>query len=132
MPRAVAARELPPPLELLCLRALWALGEASVKDVRQAVLPRRNLAYTTVMTLLDRLARKGFLSRRKVGRAFLYAPRVARDTLRRIALGEFVDSYFDGSTDRLREFMAGQSGDGAPVASASDAEPEVRLDTALL
>ena len=38
MPRAAAAREIPPPLELLCLRALWSLGEANVQDVQQAVV----------------------------------------------------------------------------------------------
>ena len=125
MARAAAARELPPPLELLCLRALWSLGEANVTGVQQAVAGSKNLAYTTVMTLLERLARKGLVSRRKVGRSFLYAPQAPRDTLRRIALREFLDAYFDGSEEQLREFLQGSR-------VVREFEPEQRLDTALL
>ena len=127
MARAAADREIPPPLELLCLRALWTLGEANVRDVQQAVSRSKPLAYTTVMTLLDRLARKGVLARRKAGRAFLYAPQVSRDSLRRIALREFLEAYFDGSEEQLQAFLrAGQNGHARAV------EPEPRLDTALL
>jgi predicted transcriptional regulator len=62
------------PLERAVLEQVWrAAGEVTVRDVTGA-LPRR-LAYTTVMTTLDRLHRKGLLSRRKDGRAFRYAPR---------------------------------------------------------
>jgi predicted transcriptional regulator len=131
MPRAAAAREIPPALELLCLRALWSLEEASVRDVQRAIADKRTLAYTTVMTLLDRLARKGLVSRRKVSRAFLYAPQTPRDTLRRIALREFLDAWFDGSERGLEEFLGGR-----PVPeeanSTPEFEPEPRLDTALL
>jgi len=67
MPRST--RDVPPPLELLCLNALWTLGEGNVRDVRQIVVRTRPLAYTTIMTVLDRLVRKGMLSRRKIGRA---------------------------------------------------------------
>jgi predicted transcriptional regulator len=131
MPRAAAAREIPPALELVCLRALWSLEEASVRDVQSAIADKRTLAYTTVMTLLDRLARKGLVARRKVGRAFLYTPQTPRDTLRRIALREFLDAWFDGSERGLEEFLAGR-----PVPEetngTSEFEPEPRLDTALL
>ena len=132
MPRAAAARELPPPLELLCLRTLWSLGEGNVKDVQQAVSGNRILAYTTVMTLLDRLARKGLVSRRKVGRAFFYTPQVARDALRRIALREFLDAYFDGSAKHLQDFLEGGPGTHAEAVSGGEAQPESQLDTVLL
>ena len=131
MARAAAAREIPPPLELLCLRALWSLGEANVKGVQQAVAGSRVLAYTTVMTLLERLARKGVLSRRKAGRAFLYAPQVSRDSLRRIALREFLDTYFEGSERQLQEFLQGGRDEREEIVETV-AEPEPRLDTALL
>lgn len=72
-------REMPPPLELECLKALWNLGEGNVKDVRRALTANRALAYTTVMTVLDRLARKGGVARRKVGRSFVYAPVLRRE-----------------------------------------------------
>ena len=77
------ARDVPPPLELLCLQALWTLEEGNVKAVQQYVAQSRPLAYTTIMTVLDRLVRKGRLARRKVGRAFLYSPQTSRDTMRR-------------------------------------------------
>ena len=79
MPRTASAKQIPPPLELECLKALWRLGEGSARDVREALLQDRPLAYTTVMTMLDRLAKKGGLSRRKVGRAYVYAPAVTQD-----------------------------------------------------
>jgi predicted transcriptional regulator len=103
-----AARDIPPPLELVCLTALWALGQGSVKDVRQAVAESHPLAYTTVMTVLDRLARRGLITRTKAGRAFIYAPAVSRDTLRRLALREFLDSYFESSQDELLRFLQGE------------------------
>jgi len=105
MRKAGAARDIPPPLELLCLNALWPLGEASVKDVQQSVAGARALAYTTVMTLLERLVRRGLVKRRKVGRAFLYEPAVSRDAMRRLALQEFLDSYFDCSPEQLLRFL---------------------------
>ncbi len=97
--------EVPPPLELACLKVLWRLGEGRVRDVRQALLPQRTLAYTTVMTVLDRLARKGGVERRKVGRSFLYSPAVSRDAIRRAAIRELVDSFFGGSEDELLSFL---------------------------
>ena len=41
-----------PPLELQCMKALWSLGEATVEDIRASLMPRRPLAYTTVMTTM--------------------------------------------------------------------------------
>mgnify|MGYP001083720774 CR=1 FL=1 len=115
--------EIPPPLELACLKVLWNLGEGNVRDVRRELAPARPLAYTTVMTVLDRLARKGAVSRRKVGRAFVYAPQVSRDTLRRLAVGQLVNSFFNGSEDELRAYL-----EGAPT----DTPPAPSLDTTLL
>ena len=57
------------------------------------------------MTVLDRLVRKGKLTRRKVGRAFVYYPQASRDAMRRAALRELVDGYFDGSEAALLEFL---------------------------
>jgi predicted transcriptional regulator len=113
--RKAAPREIPPPLELLCLNALWSLDEASVKDVRQRVGDSRPLAYTTVMTLLDRLVRRGIVTRRKAGRAFIYAPAVSREAMRRLALQEFLDAYFEGSRDQLLQFMQGDRGSRAAL-----------------
>lgn len=126
MRKAAAPRGIPPPLEVECLKTLWKLGESSVKDVRAELAPRRDLAYTTVMTLLDRLARKGAASRRKTGRLFLYSAVLPEDLLRRLAVKELVDSLFGGSPDALLEFLNGAQG------RAETAAGPKRLDTVLL
>jgi predicted transcriptional regulator len=134
MTRAAVPRQLPPPLELVCLKVLWSLGEGSVNDVRRVISLNKPLAYTTVMTLLDRLARKSIVTRRKVGRAFLYSPQVSQDSVRRMAFQEFLESYFDGSAVGLIEFL-GDAQAGPPAARSATAaagSADDRLDTALL
>ncbi len=90
---------------MMCLNALWDIQEGNVEDVRKVVSQTRPLAYTTVLTLLDRLARRGAVSRRKEGRGFRYYPTVARDKLRRMALLHFLEYHFEGSEAKLRIFL---------------------------
>lgn len=126
---ANGARDIPPPLELECLKALWTLGEGNVKDVRGALRANRALAYTTVMTVLDRLARKGGVARRKVGRSFVYVPVLSRKNLRRLAVRDLVDRFFDGSEEALIHYL--RNGDAKEATLAAAAE-EVSLDASLL
>lgn len=137
MPKSV--REVPPPLELLCLKALWTLEKGNVKEVQRIVSETRPLAYTTIMTVLDRLTRKGKLARHKVGRAFVYSPQASRDAMRRVAIQELLESFFDGSQAELIRFL--EIREGQPVAAAAAAgvaqgatrmEEEPRIDTILL
>jgi predicted transcriptional regulator len=130
MPKTV--RDVPPPLELLCLNSLWTLGEGTVGDVRRIVGQTRPLAYTTIMTVLERLVRKGKIGRRKAGRAFVYAPATSRDELRRTAIRELLEGFFDGSEDALVRFL--RAGESAVRAAGAGAEPmaEERIDTVLL
>jgi predicted transcriptional regulator len=133
MPKSSAAHEIPPPLELQCLRALWSLGAANVRAVQQALAPNRELAYTTIMTVLERLVRKGVVGRRKDGRAFLYEAVVSREALRAIALRQLLESFFEGSQDELLSYLRGR----APEPRTAVREPalavlETELDTALL
>jgi predicted transcriptional regulator len=144
MPKTV--REVPPPLELLCLNALWSLTEGNVKDVQQIVARTRPLAYTTIMTVLDRLVRKGLLDRRKVGRAYVYMPQTARDAMRRTALRELLEGFFDGSEMELVRFLAIQPLSAAaagvdgtlselpagPEDGATGGSADARIDTVLL
>ncbi len=131
MKRGRTARDIPPPLELECLRTLWTLGEANVRDVREALTPKRPLAYTTVMTMLDRLARKQAVSRRKVGRSFVYTPLISREDIRQLAVRELLDTLFDGSREVLVNYLNGRP--AAPAAFEIETEEEVRrLDEALL
>lgn len=135
-------REIPPPLELECLRALWSMREGNVRQVREALLPARSLAYTTVMTVLERLVRKGAAARRKEGRSFVYAPLLSREVLRRVAVRELVETLFSGSEQDLIAYLqAPKPAAAAAAASASGstvparpAEPatDTPLDAALL
>jgi predicted transcriptional regulator len=124
------ARDVPPPLELACLKALWTLQEGNVKAVQQIVAESRPLAYTTIMTVLDRLVRKGKLTRRKVGRAFVYSPEASRDTMRHAAVRELLEGFFDGSEAELLQFLRGNS--NAAVSAPAPAESDQRIDTVLL
>jgi predicted transcriptional regulator len=121
------AREVPPPLELECLCALWSLGEGNVQSVREILIAKKPLAYTTVMTMLERLTRKQVLARRKVGRSFVYSPMVSRETVRHNAVRDLIESLFDGNKGSLAAFLNG-SAQPAPIGAD---EPE-SLDAALL
>ena len=96
------------PLELDCMNALWPLGEATVRDVQQALQPTTPRAYTTIMTILDRLAQKGIVLRRKSGRAWVYRANLTADEARSHALAQLVDGFFGGSTEGLAQHLAGQ------------------------
>ncbi len=135
MPRSPSTREIPPPLELECLKALWRIGEGTVKDVREVVTENRNLAYTTVMTVLDRLEKRGRVARRKVGRSFVYTPVVDRDELRRLAVRDLIDTFFDGSPEALRRFLDSELSAPWPQPSprpAIEPSPPESIDTELL
>lgn len=129
MPRPRSSREIPPPLELECLRALWTLGEANVQAVRSHLEPNRTLAYTTVMTMLDRLARKQAVTRRKVGRSFLYTPLLTREQVQRLAVKELLDTLFDSSPDSLISYLNGRP---HPTEAANGASPQSSIDDTLL
>ena len=78
-------------LETRVMALLWANGESSVHDVVARL--GRSLAYTTIMTTLDRLFKKGLLTRRKSERAFLYAPRWTRPQWQQKQASDFVAGF---------------------------------------
>jgi predicted transcriptional regulator len=79
------------PLEVAVMEILWKRGESAVRDVCDRL--DRPLAYTTVMTTLDRLYKKALLDRRKCERAFLYSPRLSRAAWEQKRTGEFVAGF---------------------------------------
>ncbi len=105
MRKTSPAKDIPPPLELECLKVLWALGQGNVKTVREQMTQHRDLAYTTVMTVLDRLAKKNVVGRSKIGRSFVYVPLVDRDSLRLVAVKELLNTYFDGEQENLAGWL---------------------------
>src|SRR2546421_2691279 len=87
------------------MKALWALGEGTVHTVRSQIFAARPLAYTTVMTIMVRLARKGVVERQKRGRAHVYRPLVAATEVRDHALARLVDNFFLGSREKLQQYL---------------------------
>lgn len=83
--------------ELRLMRVLWERGEASVGEVVQALKERPRPAYNSVLTLLRILERKGYLTHRKDGRAFVFLPVVDRAHASRSALKTLVNRFFEGS-----------------------------------
>lgn len=78
-------------LENAVMEIIWSSGNANVRDVAEKL--ERPLAYTTVMTTLDRLYKKGLLDRRKLERAFVYSPRLSREAWERERAGELVSGF---------------------------------------
>src|SRR5258706_2129335 len=79
-------------LEFDLMQILWARGESNVRDVAQQL--SRPLAYTTVMTTLDRLYKKGLLDRRMPDRAFLYSARFSQPEWERTQAEKVLTKFF--------------------------------------
>jgi len=88
------------PLELEIMKVLWETGPANVQTV-QAKIENRELAYTTVQTMLNVLHRKGKVKRQLKDRAYLYRPVLSRRKAVSQAVGDMLDRFFGGSADDL-------------------------------
>jgi BlaI family transcriptional regulator, penicillinase repressor len=99
------AENVPTERELEALKVLWARGKATVREIYQEMKPagEGELAYTTVLSLLQTMEQKGLVGHEPVGKAYAYFPRVQREsTFRKLAAG-FLDQVFDGA---LGEYVA--------------------------
>lgn len=83
------------------MKAVWARGSATVREVHEDLLSRRRVAYTTVMTMMNVLERKGHLRKRSEGRSFLYRPTRSRQQVVGSMVREFVKRVFGGSAQPL-------------------------------
>ena len=105
------------------MRAVWDLGKARVEDVRGALPRSRRGAYTTVQTVLNRLAERGLLKRERAGNVIVYSPRIsegdylarsvsrtlasASEDARRAALANLIGDLDQGELDELRKLAGG-------------------------
>ncbi|PSQ85504.1 MAG: BlaI family transcriptional regulator [Bacteroidetes bacterium QS_3_64_15] len=87
--------------EMEVLHHVWDLGEATVADVRERILEDREVAYTTVMTVLKTLAEKGYLEYYKEGRSYVYEPAQAPDAVQHSLLQRLMEKVFQGSPSAL-------------------------------
>jgi predicted transcriptional regulator len=92
------------PLERRVLDSAWKLKKANVRDVVEAL--DHEFAYTTIMTTLDRLFKKGYLGREMHGRAFVYAPQVTQDEMRMGILGDVITGLLDSATRSVEPVLA--------------------------
>src|SRR6266540_2908004 len=81
-------------LQLAILRVLWKKKKASAADVHSALGARRDIAITTVSTILTRLERRGIVSHRTMGRTFVYRPAITEKAVRSSMLRSLVNSVF--------------------------------------
>lgn len=110
-------------LELRVLEALWARHRGAT--VRELAPDVAGVAYTTLMTTLDRLHRKGVLAREKAGRRFVYHPRLTREQLLSSVAGDALSALLGPRADDLRPvvsfFVDAVSNDDRDVLDALDA-----------
>ena len=113
------------PLELDCMNTLWPAGQATVREIRDLLAPRRPRAYTTIMTIMDRLARKGVVERVKTGRAYVYRPLMTADEARTQAVSQILANFFGGSKEALFIHL---DGGGTAVRRAAAAASTAEAD----
>jgi BlaI family penicillinase repressor len=87
--------------ELALMKIVWRLGNATVREVYEAVREERQVAYTTVMTVMKLLETKGYLRKEPEGRAYRYRPTQPESTVMTSLVRDFVDWVFDGAASPL-------------------------------
>lgn len=88
-------------VELEFMSRLWDLGEATVRDVQEALAPARKLAYTSAATILRILEQKGFVSSTKQGKTFLYTATLSKDLYQSRSLKNLSEKLFDNAPATL-------------------------------
>ena len=91
--------------EARVMRVLWEKGEASVREVTDALETSYPVAYNTVLTILRILTDKDYVTPRQDGRAFIYKPTVTRAEARSRALRKVVSTFFEGSPTQLAQHL---------------------------
>ncbi|MDE3108435.1 MAG: BlaI/MecI/CopY family transcriptional regulator [Acidobacteriota bacterium] len=116
------------PLELDCMNTLWPLHEATVREIRDRLAERRARAYTTIMTIMDRLARKGVVERRKTGRKYVYRAKLSAEEARAHAIEQVLQNFFGGSKESMIAQLRG-NGDSSDV-SERESRDEIHATAA--
>jgi BlaI family penicillinase repressor len=94
------------PQELAIMKVVWRLEKATVRDVYEALRARREIAYTTVMTMMKILEEKGYLKKTRVDRAYEYRPAKPRHQVIGAMVRDFLDRVFDGAAAPLLVHLA--------------------------
>jgi len=96
-------------LQRAAMEVVWELGEASVHDVRQRLVGKRPLAYTTVLTVMQKLEKAGWLGHRQEGNRYVYVPTRDREQAGAGSVQQFLTRAFDGDAVALFQHLIRQS-----------------------
>jgi BlaI family penicillinase repressor len=94
------------PQELAIMKIVWRLERATVRDVYEALRERRDVAYTTVMTMMKILEEKKYLKKTRIDRAYEYRPAKPRHQVVGAMVRDFLDRVFDGAAAPLLVHLA--------------------------
>jgi BlaI family penicillinase repressor len=97
------------PQELAIMKVIWRLDTVTVRGVYETLRKTRPIAYTTVMTMMNVLAEKGYLTKKSNGRAHVYTPTRPRHQVVGALVRDFVDRVFDGASGPLLLHLAKDS-----------------------
>lgn len=95
----------PTELELAILKILWKSGPATVRQVRDTLAENKDLAYTSVMTILGIMTRKGYARRAKQGNGYVYTARLSEAMASKSMLQDLVDRLFEGSASAVMQHL---------------------------
>lgn len=91
------------------MKVVWTRDTLTVRDVYEALLQKRAIAYTTVMTMMKVLEEKGYLQKTLVDRTHVYRQTKPRQQVIAAMVRDFVDRVFDGASDALLVHLAGDN-----------------------
>ncbi len=93
------------PLETEIMRLLWQEKRSTVKKIHRKLALQREIAYTTVMTTMSRLAEKGVLNRHREGLAYVYVPSITEDEFVAMVVRQVLDGLLDDYSDMAIDYM---------------------------
>ena len=96
-------------LQRIVLETVWDLREASVRDVLRQLGPRRKLAYTTVLTVMQKLEKAGWLEHRAEGKSYVYTATRSRDEAGAGSVRQFLRRVFDGDAVAMFQHLIRES-----------------------
>jgi predicted transcriptional regulator len=88
-------------LELVLMKIVWEKGKATVSEVQQSLKTDEKLAYSTVLTMLRVLEKKGFLNHKVDGRTYVYEPKITQNEVSKGMITDLLDRLFGGSMVQL-------------------------------
>jgi predicted transcriptional regulator len=88
-------------LEADVMQVVWQRGQATVRDVYETLRQTHHLAYTTIMTVLSTLAKKGIVEYSQEGRAYVYSPKISQKEAAQRSVTKVLQKFFDGSPRAL-------------------------------